>query len=583
MAANEWQISMVMNDFVNNRAFGNAINWLSRYIASDTNDGPIGRAYNMSSTTTTTTADSLPRDQLFRNLCWRSYCYYRLKRYDLALSDAKRATNLASDRYQPYLLGGFIQTDLKKYEESLQLFEIAIRLNHRLFEILIERLNFLKYKVLTNRGFDEFISFKSALQCRYVEECAAYVKQQTQQQTTANNNSSGGDSIINGNNINNGFKPTTTSSPEPLWESVFGDHMYISSRRSPADSIGGVSSTTTATMNDKAFLDDYCYKDDPKVYLDDEFDPKLDIDDNDDDNNNDNKVNNDDDDDDEYVDDDSDNESLDLEFRDLLRDKTVDNIDQNNSADNNKKESSPPWVTIGKSRTNVNSKPMVNNSNNSNDSGGGGGHQIPNNDMGGASQLCTFEETAAAAAANNGLQRTGRVRTDSCTSKLSDKSNGGGKAYVENVVTNLLKLRGVYIGNLKTNCSEKELKAAFKIYGDIIDFYKPAGETYVFVHYKSHESTGRLLADWNGRQFPGQCQDGKRLVIRFTPSQEQMSKYNSISLDEYKKRCNDALECHLWRSGQRCNYDRECQFRHVPACRAIDTVPDKRKSKWKVL
>ena len=235
-------------------------------------------------------------------------------------------------------------------------------------------------------------------------------------------------------------------------------------------------------------------------------------------------------------------------------------------------ESSQPWITIGKSDNQV----VINNTDNTEDTGN-------------ASKLCSFETMVA----SNGPETSRRVRTDSTASKWSDvshkshkSSNGTGNVRpvqdCDNVLSNLLKLRGVYIGNLKTNSSEQELKRVFKVYGDIIDFYKPAGETYVFVHYKSHESSTRLVADWNGKRLDGQCQDGKRLVIRFTASQDQMSKYNAMSYEEYRKRCNDGHECHLWRSGQRCSYDRQCKYKHVPVCRAIDTLPDKRKSKWKV-
>ena len=146
--------------------------------------------------------------------------------------------------------------------------------------------------------------------------------------------------------------------------------------------------------------------------------------------------------------------------------------------------------------------------------------------------------------------------------------------------TNLLKLRGIYIGNLKARCDQKKLKDAFKKYGTIVDLYQPWNADYAFIHYNTHEAALQMLNEWKARPF-AEAKPGKKLMVRFTPSQEQMQKYNSLTVDEYKKRCNDAGECDLWRCGQRCPLGFNCPFAHTDINRAVDTLPEKRKAKWK--
>lgn len=147
--------------------------------------------------------------------------------------------------------------------------------------------------------------------------------------------------------------------------------------------------------------------------------------------------------------------------------------------------------------------------------------------------------------------------------------------------TNLHKLRGVYVGNLKPNFDHKSIKNRFKSYGTIVDFYQPSGAGYVFVHFKTHESPTHLIGDWQSVKVD-ECRDGLKLQLRFIPTQDQMQKYNSLTYSDYRKKVVDNGECDYWRSGSKCKYGKECFYKHIPINKSIDTLPDKRKSNWKL-
>ena len=60
---------------------------------------------------------------------------------------------------------------MKQWDESLKMFELSIRLNADLFQLLANKLIFLKFKILTQKGFDEELSLKNAMTYRYLSEC----------------------------------------------------------------------------------------------------------------------------------------------------------------------------------------------------------------------------------------------------------------------------------------------------------------------------------------------------------------------------------------------------------------------------
>ena len=205
------------------------------------------------------------------------------------------------------------------------------------------------------------------------------------------------------------------------------------------------------------------------------------------------------------------------------------------------------------------------------------------------SKLCSFEETieepvkeSVATAQTSQTVSSVNVIPDNCSVTSRHSSNEFKNNRSLQPATNLLKLRGVYIGNLKPNCDHKKLKDIFKAYGTIVEMYQPSGADYAFIHFKIHESATNMLNEWKHRHID-QCKDGKPLVVRFTASQEQMKKFNSLSYSDYKKRCNEFHECERWRSGQHCPYDRDCPYKHLYINRAVDTLPDKRKVNWKCI
>jgi hypothetical protein len=145
--------------------------------------------------------------------------------------------------------------------------------------------------------------------------------------------------------------------------------------------------------------------------------------------------------------------------------------------------------------------------------------------------------------------------------------------------TNLLKLRGVYIGNLKPNFDHKVMKNRFRTYGTIVDFYQPSKAGYAFIHFKDHKSATDMISDWQSVRVD-ECKDNKKLLLRFIPTQEQMQKYNSMPYSQYRKKVIENNECDYWRSGSKCKYGEECFYSHIPINKSIDTPPDPRKSKW---
>ncbi len=71
--------------------------------------------------------------------------------------------------------------------------------------------------------------------------------------------------------------------------------------------------------------------------------------------------------------------------------------------------------------------------------------------------------------------------------------------------TNLLKLRGVYITNLRTNFDHKVMNNRFRTYGTIVDFYQPSKAGYAFIHFKDHTSSNDMISDWQSVRFDGIC------------------------------------------------------------------------------
>ena len=51
------------------------------------------------------------------------------------------------------------------------MFEKSIEFNANLFEVLINKLIYLKFKAMTTLGFDEELSLKNAINYRYLDEC----------------------------------------------------------------------------------------------------------------------------------------------------------------------------------------------------------------------------------------------------------------------------------------------------------------------------------------------------------------------------------------------------------------------------
>jgi len=147
--------------------------------------------------------------------------------------------------------------------------------------------------------------------------------------------------------------------------------------------------------------------------------------------------------------------------------------------------------------------------------------------------------------------------------------------------TNLHKLRGVYIGNLKKSFDQTVVKNYFKVYGTVVDFYQPSGAGYAFIHFNNHESATHMIADWQSIRI-NECRDNMKLHLRFIPTQDQMQKYNSLTYSQYRKKVIQFEECDYWRSGSKCKYGKECFYKHIPINKSIDTLPDKRKSNWKL-
>ena len=150
------------------------------------------------------------------------------------------------------------------------------------------------------------------------------------------------------------------------------------------------------------------------------------------------------------------------------------------------------------------------------------------------SKLCYFDDNETEATLSRPSTPTevwvtvqSRSRTSTKTSSVDCVSQASrislNNKYCDEKPTNLLKLRGLYIGNLKKNFDHKVLRGIFKHYGTIVDFYQPSGEGYAFIHFKAHESATQLMADWQQKPL-SECKDDKKLVIRFTASQEQMQK-----------------------------------------------------------
>ncbi|CAG2172860.1 unnamed protein product [Oppiella nova] len=534
-------------------------------------------------------------DRLHRYLLLRSYCYYKSRvgneSLELAIDDAMEAIGVADNRFQSYLMGALILFEWNRLEDCLEMLEKCLRLNPYMSRVLNPRIVYLKYKILTEiMGFPEEVSLRTAIQYRYLNECVARMRMNDLSADSIDNDfnilrliddSEEADNQLVLNIKNSMTHCLDSSTASPSLVDSFGDNLstddnnhstnhsidpflwpalsmttgptinhYGAGDHHPAlrqqQSIGGHTSTPfpTGALNRTVHsmpAGDHQSVDRESIIADNVSE--------------------------------SGQSSLDLEFKELLVNTAP--VEQ-------------PWIRVKSKWRSIQ-------------------HWVDESagSTTGAGKLCSFDDrishsqTAAAPVANSSpvksrqkLERresTSSVSSShtvqsSATAPVAGKPSHETKGYVSGPVTNLLKLRGVYVGHLKTNCPQKALLDVFKRYGSVVDFYQPSGECYAFVHYKIAESATQLVHDWNGREWAEACMPGRKVIARFTASQDQMSKYNAMSYGEYKKRCVEEphRECDRWRSGKRCPYDRQCPYRHVLANRSVDTLPDKRKSKWKV-
>ena len=383
---------------------------------------------------------------------------------------------------------------MKRWEQALKMFELSIRFNAKLFQLLANKLVYLKFKILSQvNGYDEEVSLKSAITYRYLSECT--------------------------HNMANTFKDDHNLKIEQLLGLDNTDPIRRPNKM--ANTCEANSPQTLDSFVSKLFSggDQRMIRNNP-VLKSTFSSPKSAV-----------------------VSVEEDNQSVDLEFKELVKEEPK----QEEESDRLKNDSIQDWID-----TNFQGKESV-------------------------SKLCSFDDEVA----KDDNPDAGHMAWDNCSvTSDSRRSSIHVDFKTRQPATNLLKLRGVYIGNLKLHCDHKKLKDLFKHYGTIVEMYQPSGADYAFIHYKIHESATNMLNEWKGRHLD-QCKDGKPLVVRFTASQEQMKKFNSLSYSEYKKKCNDSHECERWRSGQMCPHDRNCPFKHVYINRAVDTLPDKRKVNWR--
>lgn len=107
------------------------------------------------------------------------------------------------------------------------------------------------------------------------------------------------------------------------------------------------------------------------------------------------------------------------------------------------------------------------------------------------------------------------IRTNWATRKPT--GGPGSEAYSKPTMEEVFALTSpenssVYVGNVPQNCTEDDIKQAFKKFGAILDIrhFKPQG--YAFVRFDSKEAAAKMIVEMNGEEFMGQtirCSWGK--------------------------------------------------------------------------
>lgn len=133
---------------------------------------------------------------------------------------------------------------------------------------------------------------------------------------------------------------------------------------------------------------------------------------------------------------------------------------------------------------------------------------------------------------------------------------------------NLFQLNGIWISGLKFELDDEELTKFFLKFGKILNFLKLKNAGFAFIHYNNPSSPVDAIFAVNNTFVDGIS--FFNLKLRFAPSHKQKKRFHSMDIEEYKRICNDAGECHLFRSGKQC---KSCSFKHNANNFDVDTLP----------
>lgn len=141
--------------------------------------------------------------------------------------------------------------------------------------------------------------------------------------------------------------------------------------------------------------------------------------------------------------------------------------------------------------------------------------------------------------------------------------------------TNIFKLNSIFVTNLYENYDREKFRKMFEKFGRIISIYHRTNTSFAVVHFDNQFSPIYAIAKWN-KQNVDQISKGK-LRIRFNPFSNQRECYYKMSYSLYKLIVNKHGECHYWRSGMWCPFDRNCDFKHLISNRNVDPLPKGKK------
>ncbi|HBP37156.1 MAG TPA: hypothetical protein DD640_00110, partial [Clostridiales bacterium] len=106
----------------------------------------------------------------YTGYCLRSNTFFILGRYDKAMSDARKACEIAPDNPNSYMARAFVQMQLEHYEEALQDFEMTLKYDPRRYDALRGQGKCLS---MLGRDYEALASF-NALRREYPEDPDLY-------------------------------------------------------------------------------------------------------------------------------------------------------------------------------------------------------------------------------------------------------------------------------------------------------------------------------------------------------------------------------------------------------------------------